>query len=55
MIGVVVDRKLASLYELQSIYDLEDLYNLYEIITIKVANEQTSYKKAEERARTRRR
>lgn len=55
MIGVVIDKKLASLYELQTIYDLEDLYNLYEIITIRVANEQKQWKEAEERARSRKR
>ena len=54
LIGVVVDRGLASLYELQTVYDYEDLYNLYEIITIKVANEQKIYKREEERARIRR-
>ena len=40
MIGSVVNSKLATLYELQSIYGTEDLFDLYEIIIIKIANEQ---------------
>lgn len=40
MIGSVVNSKLASLYELQSIYGTEDLFDLYEVILIKIANEQ---------------
>ena len=55
MVGVVVEKKLASLYELQTLYGLEDLYNLYEIVTIRIANEQKQLKEAEERAKTRKR
>ena len=40
MIGAIVNSKLATLHELESVYGFEDLYNLYEIIIIKVANEQ---------------
>lgn len=51
MIGSVVNSKLATLHELQTVYGLEDLYNLYEIIIIKVANEQKMLEKAKERRR----
>jgi len=51
MIGSVVNSKLATLHELQTVYGLEDLYNLYEIIIIKVANEQKVLEKAKERRR----
>ena len=49
MIGAVVNSRLATLHELETVYGLEDLYNLYEIIIIKVANEQKMAKKARER------
>ena len=49
MIGSVVNSRLATLYELETIYGIEDLYNLYEIIIIKVANEQKMMDKAQER------
>lgn len=49
MIGSVVNSKLATLHELETVYGLEDLYNLYEIILIKVANEQASWRKAREK------
>ena len=49
MIGSVVNSKLATLHELETVYGLEDLYNLYEIILIKTANEQASWRKAREK------
>ena len=51
MIGSVVNSRLATLHELETVYGLEDLYNLYEIILIKTANEQASWKKAKEKRR----
>lgn len=51
MIGTVINSRLATLYELETVYSLEDLYNLYEIIIIKVANEQKMMEKAKERHR----
>ena len=55
MVGVVVDSKLATLYELQTIYNLEDLYDLYEIIVVKIANEQKKLDEAEQKRKTGRR
>ena len=49
IIGAVVSKGLATLNELQTVYDTEDLFDLYEIIIIKVANEQMAYKNAKER------
>ena len=46
MIGAVVNSRLATLHELETVYGLEDLCNLYEIIIIKVANEQKMYEDA---------
>ena len=54
MIGSVVNSRLATLYELQTVYGLEDLYNLYEIILVKVANEQKMVEKAKEKRRGKR-
>ena len=53
MVGAIVDRKLATLYELQTLYGLQDLYDLHEIAIIKVANEQKQLKDLEERAKAR--
>ena len=53
IIGSILDRKLATLYELQTVYGFEDLYDVHEIAIIKVANEQKAYKNAVERAKTR--
>ena len=55
MIGAVVNSKLATLHELETVYGLEGLYNLYEIILIKVANEQKMIEKAKEKRRGRKR
>lgn len=49
LIASVVNSRLATLNELQTIYSLEDLYNLYEIVIIKIANQQKMYKKAREK------
>lgn len=40
LIGVVVSKKLATLYELQTIYSYDDLQDLYEIILVNNYNEQ---------------
>jgi hypothetical protein len=39
LIGVVVSKKLATLYELQTVYSYEDLQDLYEIILVNNYNE----------------
>ena len=38
-IGAVISHELASLYELQTIYGAEDLFDLYEVILVKLHNE----------------
>lgn len=49
LIASVVNSRLATLNELQTIYGLEDLYDLYEIVIIKIANQQKMNKKAREK------
>ena len=53
MIGSIISSKLATLYELDTVYGLEDLFNLYEIVIIRVANEQKAMEKAKERRKKR--
>lgn len=43
MIGAIVSNKLATLYELQSVYGVEDLFDLYEVILVKLHNENVIY------------
>lgn len=43
MIGAVVSNKLATLYELQTVYGVEDLFDLYEVILVKLHNENVVY------------
>ena len=40
IIGIIVSRRLATLYELQTIYGEEDAHNLLEIIAVDSANER---------------
>lgn len=40
MMGVIISRRFASLYELQTIYSYEDALNLYEIAAINATNER---------------
>lgn len=49
MIGMVVSSKYATLYELQTIYGTEDLFDLYEVILVKVNNENVIYEKRNKR------
>ena len=53
IIGAVISNKLATLYELETVYSYNDLLNLYEIIIIRVANEQIISKRAKERRKKR--
>ena len=46
MISAVLNNKLATLKELQTFYGTEDLFDLYELVIIKVANEQKSIEEA---------
>jgi hypothetical protein len=43
-VGVVVSRRLATLYELDTIYSYEDMLDLYEIVVINNINEQRAWK-----------
>ena len=49
MIGSVINSKLATLYELDTVYGTEDLFDLYEVIIIKIANEQKIMDRAKEK------
>lgn len=44
-IGTVVGSKLATLYELQTVYGSEDLFDLYEVILVKLHNENVIFEK----------
>ena len=43
LIGAVIANKLATLYELQTVYGTEDLFDLYEVILVKLHNENVIY------------
>lgn len=45
IIGAVISNKLATLYELQTVYGTEDLFDLYEVILVKLHNENILYNK----------
>ena len=45
MVGVVISKRLATLYELQTIYSVDDLVDMYEIVAINNYNEAEIYKK----------
>lgn len=44
--GVVISRRLATLYELQTVYSYEDALDLYEIAYINTVNEEAAAKAA---------
>jgi hypothetical protein len=39
MIGVIITRRLATLYELQAVYSIDDAVDLYEIAAVNNYNE----------------
>jgi hypothetical protein len=39
MIGVIITRKLATLYELQTVYSIDDAVDLYEVAAVNNYNE----------------
>ena len=39
MFGVIITRRIATLYELQTIYSLDDAVDLYEIVAVNNYNE----------------
>ena len=43
LVGVVVSRQLATLYELQTIYSYEDLMDFFEILSVNAINEDRMY------------
>jgi hypothetical protein len=40
IIGIIVSRRLATLYELQTIYGIEDAHDLLEVIAVDAENER---------------
>ena len=42
-IGSVIGNKLATLYEIQTVYGSEDLFDLYEVVLVKLHNENVIY------------
>lgn len=38
-LGIIISRRLATLYELDTVYGVEDAYDLLEIISVDNANE----------------
>ena len=48
-IGAVVGSKLATLYELQTVYGSEDLFDLYEVILVKLHNENVIFDRKRKR------
>lgn len=45
IVGAVIGSKLSTLYELQTIYGSEDLFDLYEVVLVKLHNENVIYNK----------
>lgn len=45
LIGVVISKRLATLFELQTIYSLDDLYSLTEVALVNNYNESLAYAK----------
>ena len=45
LIGVVISKRLATLFELQTIYSLDDLYDMYEVILVNNYNESLLWEK----------
>ena len=49
MIGVIVTRKLATLYELQTVYSIDDAADLYEIAAVNNYNEWRASEEAKKK------
>ena len=45
LVGVVISKKMATLFELQTIYSLDDLYDMYEVILVNNYNESLLWEK----------
>lgn len=45
IVGVVISKRIATLFELQEIYSWEDLYDMYECILVNNYNESLLYDK----------
>ena len=45
VIGAVVSSRLSTLSEMQTIYGTEDLFDLYEVVLVKLHNENILYNK----------
>ena len=46
MLGVIITRRLATLYELQTVYSLDDAADLYEIAAVNNYNEWKASEKS---------
>ena len=46
IIGVIITRRLATLYELQTVYSIDDAVDLYEIAAVNNYNEWRSAEEA---------
>jgi hypothetical protein len=49
IIGVIVTRKLATLYELQTVYSIDDAADLYEIAAVNNYNEWRASEEAKKK------
>ena len=45
LVGVVISKQMATLFELQTIYSLDDLYDMYEVILVNNYNESLLWEK----------
>ena len=45
IVGVVISKGMATLFELQTVYSLDDLYDMYEVILVNNYNESLLYDK----------
>ena len=45
IVGVIISRGMATLFELQEVYSWEDAYNMYEVILVNNYNESLLYDK----------
>jgi hypothetical protein len=45
IVGVVISKGMATLFDLQTKYSLDDLYDMYEVILVNNYNESLLYEK----------
>lgn len=49
MMGVIITKRFATLYELQTIYSYEDALDLYEVAAVNATNERKAVKAGEKK------